>query len=290
VVSEAPVAGATVAVAAIGQAVSAVNGAFSLTTPEAAAVRNVTVTSAAHLERSTWVQVPGSALTLSLIPSSLSTPGFEQMFRGNGGVLRRWSTAPVLVIEQSLLRFTNTGDAAYVALAPVLSAGEAEALREDLLWALPQLTGGAYQAFREVRLQTTPEGQFLSVVSPDIITVSRVEGLTSSAGFWGYARWSWDGTGAIRSGFMMLDRGFETSGSAFRRSLRAHELGHALGYNHVTATPSVMDQAARTEPNDFDRAASRVAFARPLLNRAPDTDPAPATTTQNTVWTSSGAP
>ena len=38
----------------------------------------------------------------------------------------------------------------------------------------------------------------------------------------------------MTSGESMLDRDFERSGSPFLRSLRAHELGHALGYNHVT--------------------------------------------------------
>ena len=73
----------------------------------------------------------------------------------------------------------------------------------------------------------------------------------------------------------MIDSGFETSGSIFRRSLRVHELGHALGYNHVTVRDSVMNSHARFEPNVFDRDGSRFAFLRPPQNRSPDVDPDP---------------
>lgn len=77
------------------------------------------------------------------------------------------------------------------------------------------------------------------------------------------------------SGIIMLDRAFDTSGSMRRRSLRLHELGHALGYNHVSARDSVMNSYARTEPKTFDHDAARLAFMRPPLNRSPDIDPDP---------------
>ena len=64
-----------------------------------------------------------------------------------------------------------------------------------------------------------------------------------------------------------------TSNSPFRRSLRAHELGHALGYNHVTVRLSVMNASGQIEPNDFDLKAVKLAFLRPPGNRTPDRDP-----------------
>jgi hypothetical protein len=73
----------------------------------------------------------------------------------------------------------------------------------------------------------------------------------------------------------MLDREFDTSASPYRQSLRAHELGHALGYAHVDAVASVMNSSGRVLPNAFDRDGSRMAFLRPPLNRSPDTDPEP---------------
>ena len=71
----------------------------------------------------------------------------------------------------------------------------------------------------------------------------------------------------------MLDAAFDTTDGPFRRSLRVHELGHALGYNHVTLRESVMNSSARIEPNEFDLHGARLAFLRPPGNRSPDEDP-----------------
>lgn len=71
----------------------------------------------------------------------------------------------------------------------------------------------------------------------------------------------------------MLDNAFETAGG-FHRSVRMHELGHTLGYYHVTTNqPSVMNPSARLEPTEFDRQAARIAVLRPIGNRSPDIDP-----------------
>ena len=73
---------------------------------------------------------------------------------------------------------------------------------------------------------------------------------------------------------MYLDRDFDR-GDARRRLLRIHELGHALGYQHVRSRTSIMNPAIGSEPTDFDRAGASIAFQRPIGNRAPDIDPSP---------------
>jgi hypothetical protein len=139
------------------------------------------------------------------------------------------------------------------------------------------LTGNAFATFADEQRETAAEGTRVRVSRSGLIVVARYEGLTAATGFWGYTRWAWNGAGEMTAGIVMLDRAFETSGSQFRRSLRAHEFGHALGYNHVTVRASVMNQAARLEPNSFDRDAAKFAFQRPPLNRSPDIDPDPFT-------------
>jgi hypothetical protein len=71
---------------------------------------------------------------------------------------------------------------------------------------------------------------------------------------------------------MYLDRDFDRNDSR-RRLLRIHELGHALGWQHVTSRTSIMNPAIGPEPTDFDRAGAVIAFQRPPGNRSPDTDP-----------------
>ena len=73
---------------------------------------------------------------------------------------------------------------------------------------------------------------------------------------------------------MLLDEGADRN-EASRSALRSHELGHALGYQHVTLEPSVMRPAAVGALTPFDLQAARLAFERAPGNRAPDVDPAP---------------
>ena len=71
---------------------------------------------------------------------------------------------------------------------------------------------------------------------------------------------------------MYLDRDVDYSDGR-RRLLRMHELGHALGYQHVTSRTSIMNPALGSEPSEFDWAGALIAFQRLPGNRAPDVDP-----------------
>ena len=53
-----------------------------------------------------------------------------------------------------------------------------------------------------------------------------------------------------------------TRTTAGRRLLRIHELGHALGYQHVKSRTSIMNPAIGPDATDFDRAGAIVAFQR----------------------------
>jgi hypothetical protein len=62
----------------------------------------------------------------------------------------------------------------------------------------------------------------------------------------------------------MLDDDFDRT-SDRRRLLRTHELGHALGYNHVKSRASIMNPGIGSEPNAFDHQAALIAFRSPAL-------------------------
>ncbi len=276
-ISDRPLGGVTVKVDGLGEAVTNASGAFHFDATDPQLVRPVTVVSSETVERATRLRVPGPEATLSLMPTSLDLGAFDQMFRGNASALRRWTASPTVLVQRRVMQFTNVTDLDYVALPPVMADAEADGLVADLTWALPQLTGSSFSAFAGQQRETAAEGDRVRVSRSGLIVVARYEGLSAATGYWGYTRWQWNGEGEITAGIVMLDRGFDTSGSPFRRSLRAHEFGHALGYNHVTARASVMNQAATIEPNAFDRDAAKFAFQRPPLNRSPDVDPDPFT-------------
>lgn len=266
-------AGVVVRIDGIGETTSGPDGSFSLAAADPQTLRSVTVSSGGIVERATRLRVPGPTTTLTLIPSSLDLTAFNQMFRGSNGELHRWVAAPDLIIERRVLEFTTVGAAEYTGTSTTLSDSEVSALVTDLEWAMAQLTANTFTRFASVRVDTADESASVRVSHPGAIHVARYDGLTIGSNFWGYTRWSWNGLGEMQSGIVMLDRNFEVSGSPFRRSLRAHELGHALGYQHVTVRESVMQSHARTEPTTFDRDGARIAFQRMPRNRTPDVDP-----------------
>jgi hypothetical protein len=104
------------------------------------------------------------------------------------------------------------------------------------------------------------------------IVVARFRGLSQSSGYWGYRRSALRNSDVV-AGAIMIDRDFDVAGNACQRSLRVHELGHALGYCHVTRRQSFMNSAATFEPNDFDRDATKIAFQRLPGSQSPDRDP-----------------
>jgi predicted Zn-dependent protease len=57
----------------------------------------------------------------------------------------------------------------------------------------------------------------------------------------------------------MLDEEYDRT-TQQPRLLRMHELGHALGFNHVDSLRSVMNPTVGMEPTDLDRRTARIAF------------------------------
>jgi hypothetical protein len=178
------------------------------------------------------------------------------------------------VIERRVLQFTDTSAASYQTVDETLTQSEVDSVIADLLAGYELLTAGRLGAMASVTAQQAPAGATLTPRQDGRIVVTRQIGLTAATTFWGYARWSTNADGEVTSGVIILDRDFERGPSAFHRSLRMHELGHALGCQHVTGRQSVMNSTATIEPNTFDRQAARIAMLRPTGNRTPDIDPA----------------
>ena len=247
-------------------------GAFQMiTTDTSPGDRRLVFTGANVVERRTAVRVPGADALISLIAATFNLAAFDEMFRAPE--LTRWTSAPPLVVERRVVQFTNADMLEGTGLGDMMSPAEADSVVADLNRAISPMTGRAFREFSSVRTALSGAGSVVDLWSEGAITVSWATGLQAATGSWAYGRWSSKGDGTVTTGLLILDTGFQRSGSPFVRSLRIHELGHALGYSHVTATPSVMNATALLEPTAFDRDATRIAFDRQPGNRSPDIDP-----------------
>ena len=253
-------------------------GTFSVGFPATGTNRTV-LTADSFVTRETGISAPGSNLQLSLIPSSFDLASFNQMFRHSSSGLTRWTNPPALVLERRVVQFTQVCQSSYETIDETIDDAESEAILRDMRDGYELLTAGRVGPLTSVATQTSPAGAAFAPRRDRTIVVMRGEGLQKATTFWGYACWSTSADGEVTAGFIILDNDFEQSTnsslSQFHRSLRMHELGHTLGCQHVTTgRTSVMNSDARTEPNDFDQQAARIATLRPTGNRTPDVDPA----------------
>ena len=159
-VTGAPLGGITVRVTGYGDVVSDSDGTFIVdgTLTGASERRPLTASSVATIERSTFLRVPADNARLSLIPASFDLASFDAMFRGDDGILRRWTAPPPLVIERSALVFTDIDARRFTAADDVMSESEAAQLVTDLEWALDELSAGTFTRFASVRIERAEPG------------------------------------------------------------------------------------------------------------------------------------
>lgn len=248
------------------------SGFFQLD-PGRAGSYSTTIRGAGMVDRDTRISSPAAdRLRLSLIPSSFDLAAFDQMFRTLNSRLARWTTRPSLVVLAAVMDYRGSGDT-YEATGEQLTDEEVSLMIAHHQEGLVLLTGGVYTSFAAVDVERPAAGTRVNPLRTGAIVVGRYRGIVSFARTIGYGQWAEMSDGTINGGATFLDRDFDR-GDTRRRLLRIHELGHALGYQHVDVRTSIMNPAIGPEPNDFDRAGAIIAFQRPVGNRSPDTDPA----------------
>jgi hypothetical protein len=264
------VAGVAIASHGASVASSDSNGNFAILQTGSARLQ-LAFTAPGYVERRTGVSVPGSHARISLIPASFDLAAFDQMVRATA--LARWVAAPELVVVANTLTFSSSVDAEFAAAAELLTPAELDGLTATLTQALAILTADRIPAFARVSVLEFAPGIRVGVQRTGAIVVARYAGLLNATGFQGVSRWAVATDGSIAAATMFLDRDYDKSPNATIRPLRMHELGHALGYAHISSRPSVMNPIAAGEPTAWDRQAASVAFQRPPGNRSPDIDP-----------------
>jgi hypothetical protein len=236
---------------------------------EGAAV--VTMSGPSIVERRRSVAIPADAAKETLIPSAFDLEAFDEMFRGTGQ-LQRWMSPPALVVLGSIMQYHTIGSEEYQATSEQLSDDEVTQLIEHLTEGLALLSGGRFSAFSSVAVERPASGQRSNTLRSDTIVVGRYRGVKTLGNTIGLGRWSTNGdTAEVTGGAIYLDQNFDRTSDA-RRLLRIHELGHALGYLHVTKRTSIMNPAIGPAPTEFDRQAAMIAFERMPGNQSPDND------------------
>jgi hypothetical protein len=230
------------------------------------------------VERETRVTPKSDVTLVSMIPSSFDLGAFDEMFRFSNSRLQRWTSRPSLVLLASVMDYRNgSSDNNYEATGEQLTDDDVAQMLTHLTEGLALLTGGTYTSFASVDVERPAAGARVNVLRSGRIVVGRYNGIvTFGVKVIGYGQWSETNEGAIVAGSTFLDRDFDR-GDSRRRLLRIHELGHALGYQHVTSRTSIMNPSIGPQPTDFDRAGAKIAFQRPIGNKAPDIDPSTST-------------
>jgi len=168
---------------------------------------------------------------------------------------------------------TSASAETFQASAEQMTEDEVSQMVAHMTEGLSMLTGNSYTSFQSVEIERPAAGDRVTAARTGKIVVGRYTGIVTLANTIGYGRWSTLNDGTVVGGAMFLDRDFDKNDSR-RRLLRIHELGHALGYQHVKSRTSIMNPAIGPDATDFDRAGATVAFQRQPGNRSPDVDPA----------------
>jgi Matrixin len=225
------------------------------------------------VERETTISPSSDVTRVSVIPADFDLTAFDERFRFENARLQRWTQRPSLVVLASTMPLSSTSADSFQASGEQMSEDEVSQMIAHLTEGLALLTGNTYSSFQSVEIERASAGEKVLVARAGKIVVGRYTGVVTLANTIGYGRWSTLNDGTVVAGAMFLDRDFDKNDSR-RRLLRIHELGHALGYQHVKSRTSIMNPAIGPEPTDFDRSGALVAFQRPVGNHSPDVDPA----------------
>jgi hypothetical protein len=148
--------------------------------------------------------------------------------------------------------------AGYVATGEIIAGDEIEQIEVDFTRALASLTARRFASFSVVHVESVPAGHLATMFRRGQVVVGRFRGVHDKAGTLGFGGRT-TREGAITAGAVILDSEFDRK-SDRRGLLRTHELGHALGYNHVESRRSVMNPRVGSDLTDFDRTAIEFAF------------------------------
>ena len=184
----------------------------------------------------------------------------EEMLHGSKGRREHWADVPELVVLTSVMQYRTGRSSEYVATADVLTESEVDGLVAELTSALAILTGNTFQRFAAVRRESIVPGASTNIIRKNQIVVGRYRDVRHQSGILGLGGRAVRPHGAITGAALVLDDEYDRTGP-MRTLLRTHELGHALGYNHVQSRESIMNPHIGADATDLDRRIATFAYA-----------------------------
>jgi len=224
------------------------------------------------VERRTAVRLPANGVHVSMIPSTFDQAAFEELApRATTTGLRRWTQDPSLTVLTTVVQYDG------VAYNPLVTdrgvpGVDFGCLLDGVKHAIAPMSDGT-MTFKKVETVTLPPGSRFTIPStPEgTIVVAVARGLQANGRASAFA--GVDPAVLVRGVVWITADDLSLCGSTAAR-VYPHELGHALGYGHVTREPSVMSGIQPTSAlTEFDREAIRIVYQRPPGNRTPDIDP-----------------
>ena len=190
--------------------------------------------------------------------AELDRPILEEMLRSAKGRLEQWTASPELVILTSVMQY-QAGASEYVATSDVLTDREVDELIADLTTSLRLLTGNAFEHFASIRREDLAPGTSTPIIRAHQIVIGRFRDVQRQTGMLGLGGRSAFADGRINGAAVLLDDDYDRTGT-LRLLLRTHELGHALGFNHVESRPSIMNERIGSQTTELDLRIGEAAY------------------------------
>ncbi len=223
------------------------------------------------VERETSVRIPDDrSVDLSLIPTTHDMAAFEEFSPRTAG-LQRWTGNPRLRVLTHAVDYSGAtlGFREYPVIDRRIDQTKLNCLSAGVAASLPEM-GGGHLTWESVDiLEVVPGSRFRTDDTPEGTIVVLPAVSLGAAG---------RGTGYVGATPNVLSRGAvwmsaEILDYCLTGLLYRHELGHALGYLHVTRTLSIMGIGLPPGLTDFDRNSIAILFQRRPGSRTPDRDP-----------------